>query len=597
MTTGPYTPPDLCVGTWRLNDADSECLQNEKKIQEEYVAEQLAIAGVPLNVFKLLGVHEQGRLVDLTGDGSALSSGAAAGYAASNAFITSPSLTWRSAQVGTAVVTTPSYIGYNFGTKKNPLGGQAYGPPAPVFQHITTIKIQQSSDPNKRAQQIKIERADGKVEAQTPSFTGVGNGTLTITSVEPSATQDLLTITATSPTSFTVSSVSAGIIGTAMLGVPFRSSVACLTISAGSIPFVVGDTFFVELHLAWQRVDIVNLPNTGNLETVNLKQSAPAPYWRIIPTAFAGISSSESWEIIQLQLMDYQATSLDNIQDMLLQENRDRDYASSSVQIFCQYSPADNFGDLGRFGLSIAEQYAFTVSFAEMVRALGRPIVVGDIIELPAEMQYDHNLRPVKKYLEIVDASWAADGFSPQWRPLIYRFQAQQLIPSVETRDIVGPTPSQLIVDDASFFNEIQQINKAALDATKAIEAEAKDAVPEIGQDSQSLASGTKAKSSAVEKPNTSDAQDAYIEDALPPAGVSYSEGYELPDIPSSTDGQYFRLNYPESTNIPSKLFRYSALKNKWIYLESDRRNEYSSFKPSVRKILTSTTKKSIKKK
>ncbi len=152
MTTGPYTPLDLCVGTWRLNDADSECLQNEKKIQEEYVAEQLAIAGVPLNVFKLLGVHEQGRLVDLTGSGSALSSGAAAGYAASNAFITSPSLTWRSAQVGTAVVTTPSYIGYNFGTKKNPLGGQAYGPPAPVFQHITTIKIQQSSNPNKRAQ-------------------------------------------------------------------------------------------------------------------------------------------------------------------------------------------------------------------------------------------------------------------------------------------------------------------------------------------------------------------------------------------------------------------------------------------------------------
>ncbi len=597
MTTGPYTPPDLCVGTWRLNDADSECAQYEKKTQEEYVAEQLAIAGVPLNVFKLLGVHEQGRLVDLTGDGSALSSGSTAGYAASNAFIASPSLTWRSAQVGTAVVTTPSYIGYNFGTKKNPLGGQAYGPPAPVFQHITTIKIQQSADAAKRAQQIKIERADGKVEAQTPSFTGAGNGTLQVTSVEPAASQDLLTIIATSPTSFNVSSLANGLIGVAQVGVEFKSSIACLTITTGSSPFAVGDTFFVQLNLAWQRVDIVNLPNTGNLETVNLSQSAPAPYWRIVPTAFAGSGGSTSWEIVQLQLMDYQATSLDNIQDLLLQENRDRDYASSSVQIFCQYSPADNFGDLGRFGLNITEQYAFTVSFAEMVRALSRPIVVGDIIELPAEMQYDHNLRPVKKYLEIVDASWAADGFSPQWRPLIYRFQAQQLIPSVETRDIVGPTPAQLNVDDSSFFDEIQQINKAALDATKAIEAEAKDAVPEIGQDAQSLASGTKAKTSAAARPNTTDAQDAYIEDALPPPGVNYSEGYELPDIASSTDGQYFRMNYPESTNIPAKLFKYSAVKNKWIYLESDRRGEYSSFKPSVRKILTSSTKKSIKKK
>lgn len=597
MTTGPYTPPDLCIGTWRLNDVDSECLQNEKKIQEEYVAEQLAIAGVPLNVFKLLGVHEQGRLIDLTGDGSALSSGSASGYAASNAFIASPSLSWRSSQVGTAVVTTPAYIGYNFGTKKNPLGGQAYGPPAPVFQHITTIRIQQSSDPSKRAQQIKIERADGKIEALAPSFTGVGNGTLNITSIESGATQDLLTVTAISPTSFTVSSINSGVLGTATLGTLFKSPVACFKIMAGTAPFVTGDTFFVQLVLAWQRVDIVNLPNTGNLETINLKQSAPAPYWRIVPTAFAGSGGSVSWEVVQLQLMDFQATALDNIQDLLFQENRDRDYASSSVQIFCQYSPADSFGDLGRFGLNIAEQYAFTVSFAEMVRALDRPIVVGDIIELPAEMQYDHNLRPVKKYLEIVDASWAADGYSPQWRPLIYRFQAQQLIPSVETRDIVGPTPSQLNVDDADFFTEIEQINKVALDATKAIEAEAKDAVPEIGQDAQSLASGTKAKSSAAERPNTTDAQDAYIEDALPPAGTPYGEGFELPDMASSTDGQYFRLNYPESTKIPAKLFRYSAIKNKWIYLESDRRSEYSSFKPSVRKILTSTSKKSIKKK
>lgn len=589
----PYVPPELCVGTWKLS-GDVDCLKNEKKVQEEYIAEQLEISGAPINVFKLLGVHEQGHLIDLTGRGFSLSGGTMVGYNSNSAFDATP-LTWRSSQTGVSVVTAPSYIGYNFGTKKTVFTTEKYAPPQPIRQHITTIKIQQGASSVNRATQIKIESADGKVTPSSPSYSGLGDGIILDVLSGPKATLDTIIISATSPYSFVVTSNEYGVLGIATVDIPFNSVYISFLINNGIIPFSIGDTFYINLNLIWNRVDIVNLPDTSTLETINIKASHPSQYWRISPTMFNGSTVSEPWEINKLELMDYQATHIDNIQDIFFMENRDRDYAEISNQIKCQYSPFDSIGDLGKFGLNILDQYIFTCSFAKMVEALGRPIVAGDILELPPELQYDQNLRPIKKYLEVTDTGWSAEGFSPQWVPLIYRFQAEQLIPSAEHRDILGTRNSQLLVDDSQFLAGIQQIENVTLESSNNIEKVALDNVPEVGSDAQSLASGMaqKIENANERKEGSYDGRDIYVEDAIPPDGLTYSEGYKLPSI--ATDGEYYRLLYPPHTKIPARLYKFSIIKNKWIYLETDRRGEYSSFKPSVRNIMRSTSKKSIR--
>ena len=76
----PDTTPSAVCKPFTLQDNKDQC------IIEDYVDESLAIAGATLNVFKLLGVHEQGKLVDQTGNGNGVSGGAATNFPSTNAF-------------------------------------------------------------------------------------------------------------------------------------------------------------------------------------------------------------------------------------------------------------------------------------------------------------------------------------------------------------------------------------------------------------------------------------------------------------------------------------------------------------------------------
>ena len=584
-STAPYVAPELCVGTWKLQQ-DTACGQADSQFAEKLAAEALEIAGVGVNVFKLLGIHEQGKLVDLTGAGYALSSGTAAGSNIASAFDTSIGTIWRSSYQGSDVLTKPAYLGYYFGIKTSSPNVSKYGKAQPIVQHITTIKIQQSPIPTRRALQARIDRSDGELIISPPQFIGSGDGMLDGLVQGFESFPGTIMITATSPSTFSVTHTEKGNIGTALLNTPFRHGQIIFTIKAGLTPFVAGDIFHFSLFLRWKRVDVVNLPNTDQLETISVKPSVPSPFWRIVPLFFTGETSGEPWEIDQLQLHDYQATSIDNIQDFFFQENRDRDYSTCSLQLRAQYQPFDSIGDLGKFGFAILDQYVFTVSFARMVEVLGRPIVIGDILELPSEMQWDHNMKPVKKYLEVTDAGWSSEGYTPGWKPILYRFQAVHLVPGQEHRDIVGTVDSTLYsTTDTDFFNQINKvISTEALTSSEQNAAIAKDEAPEQGQDPMELASGN-AILGPYHKP---DNWDLYVEDGLPPDGLPYGEGYKLPDIAASHDGDYFRLNYPQNTNIPARLYQFNGVKGKWVYVETDRRMEKSSFKKSVKKIINS---------
>lgn len=575
-TTVPskYIAPELCVGELELNTTGDD------KLQEQLAAENLNISGAPLNVFKLLGIHEQGRLVDVVGNGAAMNGTAAAFDALAG--------NWTSTEVGMSVLTKPAWIGYDFGTTKTSYGQDVNAPGAPAAEHITSFRIVQPTQ-NRRALQVRVERSTGNLKAGQAQFTGTGNGT--VENILPGAggVPGTFMLTALGPSQFSVffTGDTTVVVGVCTVGVRMNSRYGSFTVQAGSVPFVAGDLFSIPILSDWYRVDVVNLPDTPAATLVRIKQSAPARYWRLVPISFSGVTANEPWEVEKLELFDYQATTLDDVQDALFLENRDRDYANTAVQFKVAYQPFDAISDLSKFGFQIADTYSFTTVYALMVKALGRPIVIGDVIEVPNELQYDHNLRPVRKFLEVTDTSWSSDGYTTQWRPITFKFQASQLIPSQEHRDLLGTIDTQkFVVDDGSFFDGIQQLQTGALTATEANAAEALEAVPEKGTNIREVSSGM----NRFNAPGSYDGRDPYVSDGLPPDGQDYQEGFKLPDVAMATDGDFFRLNYDPALKIASRLYKFSAIKNQWLWVETDRRSERSSHKPSQREIFDRTT-------
>jgi hypothetical protein len=588
VTPNPYVPPDLCIGTYDLNDP--ACADPANAYQEGLAAENLSISGAPVNVFKLLGVHEQGRLVDVTGKGQPLASSGSAADAFDG--LAGP---WVSDETGLQVTGTPAYLGYDFGTRKTSYGQEETAPGVADAQHITSIKLTQSGTASTRVRQVRVERSTGgyRVEPLQVLFTGTGNGTFSDFKAGYDSAPGLLMLSALSATTFSaifIGDSGTSLLGVAAVGVQFNSPRGSFTVLPGSIPFVVGDSFTAPVTLDWYRVDVINVPDVP-VATLSIKQSSASRYWRIVPLVFSGVLTGDPWVVEKLELFDYQATRLDNIQDQLLMENRDRDYANASIQLKASYTPFDPNSDLSKFGFQVADLYTFQTSFAQMVMKLGRPIVVGDILEVPSELQYDHNLRPVRKFLEVSDVGWAAEGYTTSWKPIIYRFQAQQLIPSQENRDILGTADTQkYVVDDGTFFAGIEQIQTGNLTATEANQAEALLVVPEKGTNVREQASGT----NRFKAPGTYDGVGPYVEDGLPPDGLPYLEGFVLPDVSAASDGDYYRLNYPPQMNIAARLYKFSSVKNKWLFVETDRRTQRSAHKPSQLDILNLSDRRSL---
>ena len=572
-----YVAPDLCIGDFRITQGD--CALPENTYQESLAAESLEISGAPLNVFKLLGVHEQGKLIDLTGSGNAISSSGDPSQA-----FDSTAAAWESSETGLDVLTSPAWVGYDFGVRQTTFGQDENAPGVEAAQHITSFKIDQPGPV--RVRQVRVERSNGgyAVKEASVQYTGSGNGTVGGFTAGVNARPGAFMLVALSPTQFGVSfatSSGATTVGVANVGQRFNSLEGSFVITAGSVPFAAGDMFTVPVELSWYRVDVVNLPDVPSA-TISIKQSAPSRYWRLVPTVFTG-GAGESWRVDKLQLFDYQATNLDTIQDTLWMENRDRDYARTSIQLKGSYQPFDGMNDLSKFGFQVAEVYTFTVSFARMIEELGRPIVVGDIIELPPEMQWDHNMKPVRKFLEVNDVGWSAEGYTTGWKPIMYRFTGQQLLPGQEHRDLLGTIDTQkYAIDDGTFFDGIEQIQTAPLTVTENNQAEAVQRVPEKGTNVREHASGTNRHYT----PGSYDGVGPYVEDGLPPDGQPYETGFKLPDVAGQVDGAFFRLEYDPKLKIAARLYKFNAVKNAWLYVETDRRNQRSAHKPSELAIL-----------
>lgn len=372
---------------------------------------------------------------------------------------------------------------------------------------------------------------------------------------------------------------------------PVRKQISSIKIKQGDVTENRATKARVEVSddgITWKRLAIISLPDTSDLVTVGVPSNAMYNQWRLVPIFFNGVASNSQWEVDELHLLEATVTSIDNIQDFFLLENRDRSYCRQSKLIKAQYDLLDVQSELAKFGISLPQTYIFTCSFAVMVQTLGRPILVGDVLELPGEVQYDAFLNPVRKWLEVTDTSWATDGYAFNWKPQLFKFYAQPIMPSVEHRDLLG-TPGKINdqMTDDDFLKGVLQ-NDQAYKASEAILQKSKDDVPQTGGDGQNIRSGK-----ALSQPAGSyDGRDPYVQDAIPPDGEVYTIGDALPAASDISSGHYHRQTYtnvPQSIRPPDRLLKWNG--SRWNVIEVNTRVKYESHKRSVSKILSSTDK------
>lgn len=346
--------------------------------------------------------------------------------------------------------------------------------------------------------------------------------------------------------------------------------------------------------VTWKRVDVVNIPDSDTMVVVKVNANAMYNKWRLIPTFFNGVAANSPWEVVELQLLEETQVSLENIEDFMLLENRDRAYCRTSTMLKCAYDLMDVQTELARFGINLPQTYIFTCSYAMMIMTLGRPVVVGDICEVPGEAQYDPNLRPVRKWVEVTDCAWSTDGYTPDWKPQLFKFYAQPILPSVEHRDILGvPGQVNATQTDSELLTDGLLQNQQAYEANEAIKQASADAVPQDGQDPADIMSGK-----PLIKPRSKyDGNDLYVEDALPPNGENYTTGDSLPDVSTIADGHYHRLTYTNvasSIRPPDKLVRWFAGIQRWRVVEVNTRFKPESNKRTMAKIMGSANSKPI---
>ena len=145
---------------------------------------------------------------------------------------------------------------------------------------------------------------------------------------------------------------------------------------------------------------------------------------------------------------DYAVQSPTNIQDLLFLENRDRAYDTSIYRLRGHYNVQNLDFDLSQFGLFLNNDIIFvTVHYNDMIQLVGRKLMVGDVIELPHLIDYnplDESIQyALKRFMQITDANYASEGFSPTWFPHLWRIKCEPLVDSEEFSQILSQPNNQ----------------------------------------------------------------------------------------------------------------------------------------------------------
>ena len=140
---------------------------------------------------------------------------------------------------------------------------------------------------------------------------------------------------------------------------------------------------------------------------------------------------------------EYDVLAPTNIQDLLFLENRDRTYDPNVYRLRGHYNVQNLDFDLSQFGLFLNNDIIFiTVHYNDMIQIVGRKLMVGDVIELPHLLDYNPLNETIptalKRFMQITDANYASEGFSPTWFPHLWRIKCEPLVDSEEFSQILS---------------------------------------------------------------------------------------------------------------------------------------------------------------
>ena len=280
------------------------------------------------------------------------------------------------------------------------------------------------------------------------------------------------------------------------------------------------------------------------------------------------------------------------IQDVLLMENRDRNYDPDIYSMRGIYTMQDIDFNLTQFGFFLQnDNIMITFHLRDVVEKLGRKLMAGDVLELPHlkdEYALDDSSVALKRFYVITDIARAATGFSQTWYPHLLRAKCQPIVDSQEFSQIFDQnagsgdrsnnTSTNTLRDLLSTYNQSIQVNNAII-------AQAELDAPLSGFDTQQLfvvpqkpdgivdredasmmdvdASTEYLDASVVLKSPTENVFDVYLtQDGIPPNGAPYSHGIAFPVNP--VQGQFhLRTDF-----LPNRLFRYDG--SAWVKYEDN---------------------------
>jgi len=270
-----------------------------------------------------------------------------------------------------------------------------------------------------------------------------------------------------------------------------------------------------------------------------------------------------------------------DIGDYLFLQNKNRRYSADVYELWGHYPIQDTSFDLMQFGLALSGSDTTYVTFHynEMVTRMGRKLMAGDVLEFAHMRDFDlldPDSAAINRFYVVQDGDRPAEGFSPTWRPHIWRVRGTPLTDSPEFKGIIdkidqtvsGPGLGPAGTDQT--YGDILSVRDKELFVMDQILEQATSEVPLYQMDQHHLWIDINEEGKIVlydeRKVGTISG------DGAPPNlnQDDVSSGSLFPSTPSNKDF-FLRIDYD-----PPRLFQYDSVTGAWRYHETDFRRAWS---------------------
>jgi hypothetical protein len=250
----------------------------------------------------------------------------------------------------------------------------------------------------------------------------------------------------------------------------------------------------------------------------------------------------------------------DQIQDVVLMENRDRKYRDDVVKLYGAYTVSQNALDFARFGLMLSSDIVqMEFHKGEMEQFCGRRILPGDVIEMSHMRDVGTDGIPTNRWYEVRSIVKSPRGYDNAYQFHILAVTMRPLQNAQEFADLMnrvvnsgGGSPDATLGDQSSTAGTYNDI-------TATIQNSAFEQAYTTWWDTTPV----------YIDPDTTDPY-KWTDDAKPPNGLPVTVASSFPSSP--TEGEYLiRTDF-----TPNKLYRFQD--NIWVFKELDRKREWNTY-------------------